>query len=143
MRTITVVVGDDDATVRHTLTDLLHTDPRFEVIGHADSGATLLEVVALTRPQVALVDVRMPGGGVEAARALAAGPPVVVVAVTAESSVSTVLGMLRSGVRGYLVKGRIGANLPDLVARCAAGEIVLATPTGAEAMRQLVSGRVR
>lgn len=141
MGAIRVVVADDDAAMRHAMTDLLHTDSRFEVVGHADTGPTVVEVVALTRPHVVLLDVRMPGGGVEAARALALGPPVIVVAVTADASVATVLGMLHSGVRGYLVKGRIGATLPDLVARCLEGEIVLATPTGGEAMRQLVSGR--
>lgn len=143
MDLIRVVVADDDDVMRHALTDLLHTDPRFEVVGHADTGPTLLEVVALTRPHVVLVDVRMPGGGVEAARAMASGPPVIVVAVTADASVATVLGMLQSGVRGYLVKGRIGTTLPDLVARCVDGEIVLATPTGGEVMRQLVLGRTR
>jgi len=143
MGAIKVVVADDDDSMRHTLTALLHSDPRFEVVGHAATGSALLEVTALTRPHVVLIDVRMPGGGVEAAQALASGPPVVVVAVSAETSVHTVLAMVRSGVRGYVVKGRIGASLPDLVARCAYGEVVLATPTGAEVMRQLVSGRVR
>ena len=142
MEPIRVVVADDDEAMRHALTDLLHTEPRFEVVGHADTGPTAVEVVALTRPHVVLLDVQMPGGGVEAARALALGPPVIVVAVTADESVTTVLGMLQSGVHGYLVKGRIGATLPDLVARCAGGEIMLATPTGGEAMRQLVSGGV-
>lgn len=143
MGSITVVVADDDDTVRHTLSALLHTDPRFEVVGHAATGEELAQVTAQARPHVVLVDVHMPGGGIEAARSLAQGPPVVVVAVSAETSVQTVLGMIRSGVRGYIVKGRIGDSLPDLVARCAYGEVVLATPTGAEVMRQLVSGRVR
>lgn len=143
MGSITVVVADDDDSMRQTLTALLHSDARFEVVGDAATGEALLEVVARTRPHVVLVDVRMPGGGVEAARALASGSPVVVVAVSAETSVTTVLDMLRSGVRGYVVKGRIGASLPDLVARCVYGEVVLATPTGAEVMRRLLSGRVR
>ena len=45
--------------------------------------------------------------------------------------------MLRAGVVGYLVKGRIGAALPDVLARCAAGEVVLAVPCGAEALHEL------
>ena len=143
MGAINVVVADDDDLMRRTLTALLHSDPRFEVVGQAATGDALPEVIATTRPHVVLIDVRMPGGGIEGAEALAAGPPVVVVAVSAETSVHTILGMLRAGVRGYVVKGRIGASLPDLVARCAYGEVVLATPTGAEVMRQLVSVRAR
>ena len=54
-------------------------------------------------------------------RALQEGPPVVVVAVSAETSPDTVAALLRAGVRGYLGKGRIGPNLPDLVSRCLGG----------------------
>ncbi len=143
MGSIKVVVGDDDDAMRHSLTALLHSDPRFEIVGHAATGAGLVEVAALTRPHVALVDVRMPGGGVEAVRALASGPPVVIIAVSAETAPQTLIDVLRAGARGYLVKGRIGGSLPDFVARCAAGEVVLATPTGAEVLRQLIAGRRR
>jgi DNA-binding NarL/FixJ family response regulator len=143
MGSIKVVVADDDALMRHTLTSMLHTDPRFDVVGHAANGPDLLEVTALSRPHVALVDVQMPGGGPELVRALADGPPVVAVVVSAETSPTTVLAMLRAGARGYLTKGRLGASLPDLVARCAHGEVVIGTPTGAEALRQLLSVRVR
>jgi len=60
--------------------------------------------------------------------------------VSAETAPQTLLGVLHAGARGYLVKGRIGGSLPDLVARCAQGEVVLATPTGAEVLRQLITG---
>ena len=143
MGSIKVVVADDDDSMRHTLTALLHSDPRFEVVGHAATGADLVEVVAQTVPHVALVDVRMPGGGDEAVRALDSGPALVVIAVSAETSPQVLISMLRAGARGFLVKGRLGSSLPDLVARCAYGEVVLASPTGAEVLRQLVSGRVR
>lgn len=143
MGSITVVLADDDAQMRHTLTSMLHTDPRFEVIGHAANGADLLEVVALSRPHVALVDVQMPGGGPGLVRSLVDGFPLVAIAVSAETAPSIVLGMLRAGARGYLTKGRIGASLPDLVSRCAHGEVILATPTGAEVLRQLISVRIR
>lgn len=143
MGSIKVVVADDDDSIRHTVTALLHSDPRFEVVGHAGSGASLLEVSALTQPDVVLLDVRMPGGGVEAARSLARDRSVVLIAVSTETSVDTVVAMLRAGARGYLLKGRIGASLPDLVARCAHGEVMLAVPTAALAMRRLMSGRFR
>lgn len=141
MGSIKVALADDDARMRETLTAMLLTDPRFEVVGQAAGGDELLEVVALVRPHVALVDVQMPGGGPDLVRSLAAGPAVVPVVVSAETAPAIVLGMLRAGARGYLTKGRIGASLADLVARCAYGEVIIATPTGAEALRQLLSTR--
>ena len=60
-----------------------------------------------------------------------------VVAVSAQTGTSVVVSMLRAGVSGYLVKGRLGA-LPDLVARCSNGEVVLAVPCAADALRQVV-----
>ena len=96
-----------------------------------------------------LLDVRMPGGGAEAARALratastnggGAGAPAVV-AVSAHTGTATVVAMLQAGAVGYLAKGRL-ADLPDLVARCAAGEVVLAVPSAADALDQLVRGAV-
>lgn len=142
MGSITVVVADGDEAMRHALTTMLRTDARFDVVGQVATGAGLVEAVREWRPHVVLVDVKMPGGGAEALAALSQGPPAVPIVVTAETAPATVLGALRAGARGYLAKGRLGSHLPDLVARCAYGEVVLAVPTGAEALRQLLSGRV-
>lgn len=147
MASITVVVADDDAPMRQALTSMLLTDPRFDVVGQAATGPELLEAVALSRPDVALVDLRMPGGGPDLVAVLVEGlrhgPQLAPVVVSSDTSPSTVATLLRAGARGYLAKGRIGTSLPDLVARCAHGEVVIATPTGAEALRQLMSAQVR
>ena len=141
MGQIRVVVADDDETLRTVLSEVMRSDPRFEVVGEAADGVELLEIVARTEADVVLLDVRMPAGGETAARALQDGPPVVVVAVSAETAPDTVAGLLRAGVRGYLSKGRLGPGLPDLVSRCVAGEVILAVPTAAQAVRRLVDGR--
>ena len=60
--------------------------------------------------------------------------------MSAETSPDVVAALLRAGVRGYLAKGRLGPDLPDLVARCAAGEVILAVPTAAQALRRLADG---
>ena len=137
---IRVVVADDDDTIRDVLSAVMASDPRFAVVGEAADGIELLEVVTRTDADVVLLDVRMPSGGATAARALQQGPPVVVVAVSAETSPDTVASLLRAGVRGYLSKGRLGPQLPELVARCLAGEVILAVPTAAHAMRKLAEG---
>ncbi len=146
--TFRVVVADDDVSVRSALQEVLDADDRFHVVGVAASGIELASVAAETRPDVVLLDVRMPDGGVVAARALLhrlraddgdrlSSPLPTVIAVSAHTGVALVVAMMRVGATGFLTKGRLG-ELPDLVARCAAGEVVLAVPSGAEALRQLL-----
>jgi two-component system nitrate/nitrite response regulator NarL len=134
---IKVVVADDDAQVRAALIALLRTDRRFAIVAELDEGTTLAETVRRTDADVVLLDVRMPGGGAAAARSLQGGPPVVVVAISAETSSSTVAEMVGAGAQGYLAKGRLDAGLPEAVARCVAGEVILAVPTAGQALRRL------
>lgn len=143
MRVIRVVVADDDAAFRGALVDVLDADRRFQVTAAMATGEQIVEVVAQAGADVALVDVRMIDGGPAAARAIREAIEdgrlhgVAVVAISAQAPVHTVVAMLREGAVGYLVKGRIGSELPDLLARCATGEVVLAVPGAAEALRQL------
>jgi DNA-binding NarL/FixJ family response regulator len=145
MRVIRVAVADDDPSFRAALIDVLEADPRFTVVGAASNGEDLVRLAIETRPDLVVLDVRMPGGGPLAAKALReaaadGGMPVpVVAALTAQSAVATVVAMLREGAGAYLAKGRVGSDLPDLLVRSAEGEVVLAVPTGAQALRHLLS----
>jgi two-component system nitrate/nitrite response regulator NarL len=136
---IRVLVADDHRDMLAAIVSVLEDDQRFAVVATA---ATAEEAVALagdTALDVALLDVNMPGGGVAAARALADLPrPPVVVAISAQSGGAVVEEMLRAGAVGYVTKGRVGDGLPDLLARCAEGEVVLATPSGAGALRAVL-----
>ncbi|GAB3774253.1 DNA-binding NarL/FixJ family response regulator [Nocardioides ginsengisegetis] len=144
---IRVVVADDDLSFRGALVDVLEDDPRFVVVGIAGTGDELMQLVDRQDPDVVLLDIRMPGGGPEAARRLtrtvdpatggSTGP--VVVAVSAQVGANGILAMLRAGATGYLGKGRLGAQLPDLVARTLEGEVVLAVPGAVDALRQLLA----
>jgi two-component system nitrate/nitrite response regulator NarL len=145
MTTIRVAVADDDPLIRSAITEVLGADARFTVVGAAADGDALDDLVRAEPVDVVLLDVRMPGGGPEGAAMLLAGDPApapVVVAVSAHTGPTTVASMLRAGAVGYLAKGRLAA-LPDLVARCAAGEVVLAVPSGAEALRQVMRTTTR
>jgi DNA-binding NarL/FixJ family response regulator len=145
VRVIRVAIADDDPSVRTALTEVLQADPRFEVVGAVSNGDDLVRLVVDTRPDLVVLDVRMPRGGAVGARALReatadGGTPVpVVVALSAQSSVGTVVAMLREGVSGYLVKGQMGSELPDLLVRAAGGEVVLAGPTGSQALRHVIA----
>jgi DNA-binding NarL/FixJ family response regulator len=146
METIRVVVADDGADFVLAMTQVLAADSRFIVVGTVDNGSDLVSLVEATVPDLVLIDVRMPTGGVAAVRSLRAAAAAAgtggrdprIVVMTAQSTVETVLSLLREGVVGYLAKGRIGSDLPDLLARTAAGEVVFAVPTGADALRLLL-----
>ncbi len=145
MRVIRVAVADDDAAFRTALVDVLDADPRFHVVGASADGVDLVQLVTQSRPDLVVLDVRMPGGGPQAAREVrvaglqweTAGP--VVAALTAQTAVVTVVAMLREGVAAYLVKGRVGSDLHDLLVRAMDGEVVLAAPTGAQALRVVLA----
>jgi len=144
---IRTVVGDDDGGFRAAVVDVLADDPRFVVVGEAADGAELVEVARTTGPDLVLLDVRMPSGGSVAARALTedgsgrfASRPLVV-ALSADSGPEVVASMLQAGAVGFLAKGRLGATLPDLLARVAEGEVVVAVPSGIHALRQLLGQR--
>ena len=143
MARIRVAIGDDDDGVRSALADVLAADVRFTVVGTAATGEELCRLIRSVGADVALLDVGMPGGGADAARALSdcarserLRPPAVV-AVSAHTGAAAVASMLQAGAVGYLAKGRLG-TLPDLVARCAYGEVVLAVPSANEALRRVV-----
>ena len=133
---VTVVLADDDATVRSALRLVLESDPRFEVLGEAEDGHALPEVVRRLRPDVVLMDVQMPGGGPDLCRELVADAhPPVVVAVSAHHQTPVVRSLLRAGATAYLGKGLLGDGLGDLVARCAQGHVVIAVPQAREVLR--------
>lgn len=138
---IRVLIGDDDDTFREALEDVLDADARFEVVGTASSGDDLVTLARRTSADIALVDVRMPDGGPATASVLtdpeAAWAPLTVIAISADVAQTTVVAMVQAGVTGYLAKGALGSELPDLVARCASGEAIFAVPGSAEALRRI------
>jgi len=136
-----VVIADDDDDVRAALVDNLRSDPRFIVLAAVSDGLELVDTCRSLGPDVALVDVQMPDGGAPAVRQLMQQRPrPVVVAVSASVAVGIIMPVLRAGATGYLAKGNLGLSLPDLVARCARGEAVIAAPGGGAILRALAAG---
>jgi DNA-binding NarL/FixJ family response regulator len=108
-RRIRVVVADDNPVVLRGLVALLGTDPAVDVVGEAADGRRAVELARALRPDLALLDVRMPGlDGIEAARQLSGTTPVVLLTYSEEPDV--VAAALAAGVRGYLVHSRFGVD---------------------------------
>ena len=106
--TVRVVVADDQAVVRAGFRTILQAEPDLVVVGDAADGAAAVAVARRTRPDLVLMDVRMPGvDGIAATRALA-GPavpdPVPVLVVTTFDLDEYVFAALRAGASGFLLK---------------------------------------
>jgi DNA-binding NarL/FixJ family response regulator len=104
---IRILVADDHPIVREGLVAILSTQPDFKVVGQAAGGAEVVEKVAALEPDVLLLDLEMPDmDGVEALRRLRdAHLPVRVIVFTAFDSDERILGAVRAGAQGYLLKG--------------------------------------
>ncbi len=127
---IRVVVADDQDLVRTGLVMILGAQPGIEVVGEAADGIQALEVSRRLRPDVLLVDIRMPGlDGVEVTRRLA-GPdvadPMAVVVITTFDLDEYVLGALRAGARGFLLKDAGPDLLVQAVHAAANGDALIA-----------------
>jgi DNA-binding NarL/FixJ family response regulator len=131
--TIQIVVADDHQVVRTGFAELLGTQPDFTVLGTACDGAEAVKISRELRPDVVLMDVRMPGmDGIEATRQLAgpgAGPgpggPRILILTTFDLD-EYVYDALRAGASGFLLKDVTAERLFDAVRVIAAGDALLA-----------------
>jgi DNA-binding NarL/FixJ family response regulator len=123
MSAVRVVLVDDEAMVRVGLRMVLSGEPDLEVVGEAADGEEAVAVVLETRPDVVLMDIRMPRvDGIEGSRrVLAAAPDVKVVVLTTFDEDDYVEAALRSGVSGFLLKVAPPERLIDAVRTVAAG----------------------
>src|SRR4051812_38838156 len=103
---ISVLVADDDPDIRQLLIQYLSREP-FEVAGSARDAAEAIELARARKPDAALVDVNMPGGGARAVvEALAKDTPgTAIVILSGEEEDTMVRDLLRAGAMAYLVKG--------------------------------------
>ncbi len=120
---VRVVLVDDEAMVRVGLRMVLTAEPDIEVVGEAEDGAAAETVVTETRPDVVLMDIRMPNvDGIEGARRVLAGSPdVKVVVLTTFDEDAYVEAALRLGVSGFLLKVAPPERLIDAVRTVARG----------------------
>jgi DNA-binding NarL/FixJ family response regulator len=135
--TIRIVVADDHEVVRAGFAALLDTQPDISVLGTAADGAAAVQVCQQVRPDVVLMDVRMPGtDGISATQQLTAfaDPPKVLILTTFDLD-EYVFDALRAGASGFLLKDVTAERLFEAVRVVAAGEALLA-PT---VTRRLIS----
>lgn len=124
---VSVIVVDDQSAVREGLVLLLGTLPGIKVAGEAADGDAAIKLVAAVHPQVALMDLNMPGcDGVAATRRIRADHPGTrVVVLTTYADDESIIGALQAGALGYLTKDATRAEIGRAVLAAAAGQAVL------------------
>ena len=121
-RSITVLIADDDPGFRDALADTVRSDPALRLVAAAQDAPGAVAAAGELQPDVALVDVRMPGGGREAARGIReVSPETAVLALSAFGDAASEAHMRGAGVSSYLTKG------------CSVEEILTAIHRSAEA----------
>ncbi|WP_024285561.1 response regulator transcription factor [Cellulomonas sp. KRMCY2] len=127
--TIRVVIADDQSIIRAGLTTILDGQPDIDVVGQAADGREAVDLARRLRPDVCLLDIRMPNlDGIEATRLLA-GPdvtdPIAVVVITTFDTDEYVYGALRAGARGFLLKGAAPDQLVQAVHAAVRGDALI------------------
>jgi len=125
--TVRVLLADDHGAIRAGLRLILDNAEGVEVVGEAADGAAAIRQARALRPDVVLMDVRMPGvDGIAATRELVAGDACEVLVLTTFDLDEYVYGALRAGAAGFLLKSVEAPRLIEAVKLVAAGEGVLA-----------------
>ena len=137
----TILVADDHAPTRSLVRTSLESGG-FVVKGEAPDAASAVALAQAQHPDLALLDVRMPGSGIAAAAAiLAERPEMVVVMLTVSEDDEDLFAALRVGARGYILKGGDPGDLPDALRRTLAGEAVLPGALLARVLARVPGGR--
>ena len=140
---IRVLIVDDHEMVREGLMAMLRSETDFEVVGQTGRGEEVAELVESSRPDVVLLDTRLPGiSGVEVCRLLSrTHPGVAVVILTTYTDVELVQECLQAGARGYVVKDVERFALKESIRAVSRGEAVLAPQVAGQIIERIRSGQ--
>ncbi|MEJ2707219.1 MAG: response regulator transcription factor [Anaerolineales bacterium] len=136
---IQVLLVDDHRVVRQGLRMFLSLDPEIEVVGEAANGEQALEQVAKLQPDVVLMDLLMPVmDGIEATKKIRKKfPDTEVIALTSVLEDASVVGAVRAGAIGYLLKDTDADELCQAIKSAAAGQVQLDPKAAARLMREI------
>jgi len=126
---INIVVIDDHPLLREGVSSTLAAIPEFEIVGQGESYDDALRFAHEEMPDIILLDISMPGGGVEATRDIhEALPSIKLIVLTASEHEKDVMSALQAGANAYILKGIGGKELIEIVRRVSDGETFI-TPS--------------
>jgi len=136
---IRVLIADDHEVVRQGLRTFLEIDPELEVVGEAADGREAVRLAHRVRPDVVLMDLLMPElDGIAATRLIRQElPDTEVMALTSVLEDASVVGAVRAGAIGYLLKDTRARELRQAIKAAAAGQVQLSPEAAARLMREV------
>ena len=124
---IRVVVVDDHPMFRAGVVASLGADPGVAVLAEGSSAADALRLAEQHAPDICLVDIAMPGGGLNAAREITSALPATrVVMLTVSEDEDDLLAAMKAGASGYVLKGAAASELLDVLRKVHAGDVYVA-----------------
>jgi DNA-binding NarL/FixJ family response regulator len=126
---VKIILADDDGSLRRLQRRALESEPDFEIAGEACHGRELIQLVEQSQPDVVIMDISMPlMNGIEATRRLhQSHPEVKVIGFSSDATEATVLGTLRSGAVGYVLKPSSVTELKNAIRIVLKGQFYLST----------------
>jgi DNA-binding NarL/FixJ family response regulator len=135
---VTIAIADDHPVLLAGITALLKTNDRFRILGEADSAEASLELARLTRPDVMIMDLSMPGDVFRTIGQIAGSlPDTHVLVFTAFCSVESALKALDAGATGFVLKGSPSAELIEAVDTVATGQMFVTRQYASQVMNGL------
>jgi two-component system nitrate/nitrite response regulator NarL len=139
---IRVVVADDHPLFREGVVTSLRSNADIEVVGQADDAASALRVVREELPDLVLLDVTMPGGGIAAAAQIASACPATrIVMLTVSEDEDDLLSAMKAGASGYVLKGVSARDLASVVRSVSGGEVYVAPSLAFGLLREMSAPR--
>lgn len=140
---IQIIVVDDHPLFRDGVVQTLKAEPDIEIVGQAMNADQAMRLAAEHLPDVILLDITIPGGGLNVARAITAATPVIkIIMLTASEAEEDVLAALKAGARGYILKGVSGEELIKIVRDVHAGESYVTPALAASLLSEMQRERI-